>query len=85
VFGERPLRDEVKLPVPEPSLVLVLKEIVGFVLVDHTTPLFVMDVPLSAVILPPDVAEVAVIAVKAMVVSLETMEFVSFKQRTENP
>ena len=60
MFGERLLRDEVKLPVPEPSLVFVLKEIVGFVLVDHTTPLAVTVAPPSELIFPPDVALVVV-------------------------
>jgi hypothetical protein len=87
VLGERPVRDELKLPVPEPSLVLVSREIVGVGLVDHTTPLAVMGALPSAVILPPDVAEFVVMAVIAVVVSLgiETMEFVSLRQRTENP
>ena len=60
MFGERLLRDEVKLPVPEPSLVFVLKEIVGVGLVDHTTPLAVMDAPPSELIFPPEVALVVV-------------------------
>ena len=60
MFGERLLRDELKLPVPEPSLLLVLKEIVGFVLVDHTTPLTVTVAPPSELILPPEVALVVV-------------------------
>ena len=87
MFGDKPVRFEGKLPIPDPSLVFVVKEIVGFVLVDQTTPLFVMDAPPSDVILPPDMAEVVVIAVIAVVVSLGiiTMEFVSFIQRTENP
>jgi len=53
VLGVRPLREEVKLPVPEPSLVFVLKEIVGVGLVDHTTPLFVTTVPPSELTFPP--------------------------------
>jgi hypothetical protein len=61
VFGDRPVRDEVKLPVPEPSLVFVLKEIVGAGLVDHTTPLAFTFAPPSAVIFPPEVAVVVVI------------------------
>jgi hypothetical protein len=66
---------------------LVLKEIVGLVIVDHITPLAVMGALPAAVILTPDVAEVAVIAVIAVVVSvgIETMEFVSFIQRTDIP
>ena len=68
MFGVKPVRVELKLPVPVPSLVFVVKEIVGLVLVDHTTPLFVMGALPSAVILPPDVAEVVVIEVIALVV-----------------
>ena len=60
MLGVRPLREEVKLPVPEPSLVFVLKEMVGVGLVDHTTPLAVMDAPPFELILPPEVALVVV-------------------------
>ena len=60
VFGDRPVRDELKLPVPVPSVVLVESEIVGLGLVDHTTPLFVMDDPPSDIMLPPDVTVVVV-------------------------
>jgi phospholipid N-methyltransferase len=50
----------VKLPVPEPSLVFVLKEMVGVGLVDHITPLEITAAPPSVVILPPVVADVVV-------------------------
>ena len=60
MFGERPVRDELKLPVPVPSFVLVLKEIVGVGLVDHTTPLEVTAEPPSELTFPPDVAVVVV-------------------------
>jgi hypothetical protein len=63
VFGERPIRVELKLPVPVPSLVFVVKEIVGLVLVDHTTPLAVMGALPSDVMFPPDLAEMEVISV----------------------
>ena len=63
MFGERPIRVELKLPIPVPSPVFVVNVIVGLVLVDHTTPLFVMDAPPSDVILPPDLAEMEVISV----------------------
>ena len=78
---------EEKEPVPVPSDVLVVRAIVGLVLVDQTTPLAVMAAPPSAVILPPEVAEDVVTAVMEVVVSvgMETMEFVSFRQRTEAP
>ena len=52
---------DVKEPIPVPFDVLVDKEIVGFALVDQTTPLAVMEAPPSAVIMPPEVAVVVVI------------------------
>ena len=78
---------EVKEPVPVPFDVFVEIAMVGLVLVDQTTPLADMEAPPSAVMLPPDVAEVVVITVMAVVVSvgMETMEFKSLRQRTENP
>ena len=60
MFGERLLRAELKLPVPEPSLLFVLKEIVGVGLVDHTTPLEVTVAPPSELTFPPVVAVVVV-------------------------
>ena len=86
-MGVRLVKVDEKEPVPVPSDVLVVKAMVGLVLVDQTTPLAVMEAPPSAVILPPDVAEVVVIAVMAVVVSegLDTMVKVSFIQRTEKP
>ncbi len=87
VLGVRLVKEDVKEPVPVPSVVFVERAIVGFVVVDQTTPLAVKEAPPSDVILPPEVAEVDVIAVMAMVVSdgIETMEFESFRQRTEAP
>ena len=87
MYGDRPVRDELKVPVPEPSMVLVLKEIVGVELVDHTTPLEVTVAPPSDVILPPVAAEVLFMTVIAVVVIVgkETMELVSFMQRTDHP
>ena len=78
---------EEKEPVPVATDVLVDREIVGLVLVDQITPLAVMEAPPSAVILPPEVAEVVVMAVMAVVVSdgIETMEEVFLRQRTEAP
>ncbi len=78
---------EEKEPVPVPSVVLVGRVIVGLVFVDQTTPLAVIEDSPSAVILPPDVDEVVVIAVIAVVVSvgIETIEFESFRQRTDEP
>ena len=57
---------------PVPFDVFVVKVIVGLVLVDQTTPLAVMDVPPSDVILPPDVAEEVVIPVILDVVNVGT-------------
>ena len=72
---------------PVPLDVFVDKVIVGLVLVDQTTPLAVMEAPPSDVILPPEVEEVAVMAVIAVVVSvgMEIIEFISLMQRTEAP
>ena len=58
MFGVSPVRDELNVPVPVPLLVFVVKDMVGFVLVDHTTPLVVTDEPPSEVIFPPDMAVV---------------------------
>jgi hypothetical protein len=60
VFGVKPVRVELKLPNPDPSLVFVVKEIVGLVLVDHTTPRAVMGAHPSDVMFPPVVAVVVV-------------------------
>ena len=67
VLAVKPVRELVKLPVPEPSVVLVLNEIVGFVDVLQQTPREVTDAPPSLVILPPLVAVVCVIVVTAVV------------------
>ena len=78
---------EEKEPVPVPSEVLVVRAMVGLVLVDQTNPLADIEAPPSEVILPPEVAELVLIAVIAVVLSegMETIENVSFKQRTEAP
>jgi hypothetical protein len=57
------VRFETKVPDPVPSDVLVVNVIVGLGLVDHTTPLFVIDAPPSDVMFPPDLAEMEVISV----------------------
>ena len=72
VLGVRLVKEDEKEPVPVPFDVFVVKIIVGLVLVDQTTPLAVMDVPPSAVILPPEVAEVVVIPDILDVVSVGT-------------
>ncbi len=66
------MSDDVKLPVPPPLLVFVLKDIVGTGLVDQTTPRIVTDAPPSVVMLPPPVAVVLVIELMADVVKVGT-------------
>ena len=51
---------------------MVLKEIVGLGLVDHTTPLVVTAAPPSAVIFPPEVADVIVIELADIVLTVGT-------------
>ena len=87
VLGVRLVKVDVKKPMPVPFDVLVDKAMVGFGDVDQTIPLAVMAAPASEVILPPDMAEVAVFAVIAVVVSvgIKTIEEVSLRQRTEAP
>jgi hypothetical protein len=57
----------VKLPVPVPSIVFVLKVIVGIELVDHTTPRSDTVAPPSEVTLPPVVALLVVIPLNEVV------------------
>jgi hypothetical protein len=70
VLGVRLVKAEVKVPIPVPSKVLVVNEMVGFDVVAQTTPLAIMEAPPSAVILPPEVAEVVVKALILVVVSV---------------
>ena len=72
VFGVRLVKEDEKEPVPVPSDVFVVKEIVGLVLVDQTIPLAVTFEPPSDVIFPPEVAAVMVIEVIAVVVRVGT-------------
>jgi hypothetical protein len=65
-----PVRLLVNAPVPVPSVVLVLNEIVGFDVVFQHTPRAVTDAPPSLVILPPLVAVELVIEDAAVVVSV---------------
>ena len=65
---------------PVPFDVFVVKVIVGLVLVDQTSPLAVMDVPPSDVILPPEMAEVLVIEDIPVVVSVGTAFHLFAKQ-----
>ena len=70
VFGVRPIRLEVKLPVPVALVILVFNEIVGLGLVDHTTPLAVTTEPQSPVTIPPLFAVVEVISLMGIVVTV---------------
>ena len=67
--GCNPERILVKLPVPVPSVVLLLL-IVGFDAVAQQTPLAVIDPPPSSVILPPDTALIEVIDETVVVVRI---------------
>ena len=78
MFGVSPVRDELNVPVPVPLLVFVVKDMVGFVLVDHTTPLVVTAEPPSEVIFPPEVAVVDVIAEIEEVVTVNEGTVVEF-------
>jgi hypothetical protein len=60
----------VKLPVPLPSNVFVLKDTVGLLLVLQQTPREVTEAPPSRLILPPLFAVVFVIALIAVVVKV---------------
>ena len=62
----------VKLPVPVPSVVLLLP-VVGLADVFQQTPLAVIEAPPSEVIFPPLVAVDVVIADIAVVVTVETV------------
>ena len=64
-----------KVPVPVPSVVLVLKDTVGPVLVDQTIPLAVTDAPPSAVMLPPLLAPTSVMELAAVVVNADNATF----------
>jgi len=65
----RPVRELVKLPVPVPSVVLLL-EIVGAVEVFQHIPRAVNVEPPSLVTLPPDIAAAGVIAEMTFVVTV---------------
>jgi hypothetical protein len=74
VLAVKPLIVEVKVPVPVPSVVFVLKDTVGPVLVDQTTPRAVIPPP-SNVMLPPLLAPVAVIEPIEVVVKVAASAF----------
>ena len=86
-MGVRLVKAEVKVPVPVPFDVLVESTTVGFVVVDQTIPLAVMEAPPSEVIFPPEVAEVVVMEVILVVESegIDTIDNVSLRQRTDKP
>ena len=67
VLAVNPVRLLVKLPVPEPSEVFVLRAVVGLVSVLQHTPRAVTVAPPSYVTLPPVVAVVEVMAVASLV------------------
>ena len=58
VLGVKLVIEEVKEPIPVPSVVFVESEIVGDCDVDQTTPRDVIGNPLSEVIFPPVVTPV---------------------------
>ena len=60
----------VKTPIPLPSFVLVVNEVVGLTVVLQHIPLDVMVAPLSLVISPPLVAVMPVMADAAVVVNV---------------
>ena len=76
MFGDRPVRDELKVPVPEPLLVFEDMVIFGFVY--HSTPLVVISAPPSEEIFPPEVAVVDVIAEIEEVVTVNEGTLVEF-------
>ena len=62
--------DDGKLPVPEPSTVFVVNEVVGAGFKDHTTPREVTAEPPSDVIFPPPLAVLVVIPLISIVIRL---------------
>ncbi len=69
--GFNPVMLLAKLPIPDPSLVL-LSFVVGFAVVLQHTPLAVTSAPPSAVMVPPEVAEDSVFDEISIVVRLAT-------------
>jgi len=74
----------VNIPIPVPSVVLVDKAMVGFAVVLQQTPRTVTAAPPSALIVPPLVAVVDVIAVTAVVVMVGMAEAATVV-KTESP
>ena len=75
MLADKPLIVEVKVPVPVPSVVLVLKDTVGPELVDQTTPRAVISPPSTNVMLPPLLASVEVIEPIDVVAKVATNAF----------
>lgn len=71
MLGANPVRELVKVPVPEPLLVLLL-EMVGFRWVAQHTPLAVTGVLPDDDIFPPDMAVVCEMEPMVLVVSWGT-------------
>jgi len=69
VFGDRPFRELVKLPKPDPSLVFVDKSMEGLPDVLQQIPRAVTGAPPSEVTVPPELIE-AVVILEASVVSI---------------
>ena len=67
-MGLKPLIELLKVPVPEPSLVLVFKSMVGPGVVLQQTPRCVMVPPPSDVISPPEIAVLGPLIVTESVV-----------------
>ena len=76
-----PVKLLVKVPIPDPSLVIV-PEVVGLDEVPYATPRIVTGAPPSWVTSPPVVALVALIPETIVV---ETVGITSLRQRTEKP
>ena len=70
MFVANPIMLLVNAPVPLPSFVLVVNEVVGLTVVLQHIPLAVIVAPLSLVIFPPLVAVVLVMADAAVVVNV---------------
>jgi hypothetical protein len=70
VAQESPVIELVKVPIPAPSVVLVGSAVVGIAEVPQTTPRAVTAEPLSAAIVPP---EEALIAVWLLIAVVETV------------
>jgi len=77
VFAVSPVMGLMKVPVPVPSLVLVVSAVVGLTDVLQHTPRAVTVAPPSAVTLPPLVAVVCAMEVAAVVITAGTTGLVT--------